>query len=59
MKLIKWIESIFKRKRETVPKLARHKERPFDLVEMQTQLDRDKTYMIFSKGKAYRVRELG
>lgn len=59
MKLIKWIESLFKRKRETVPKLARRKERDFDLVELSQQLDRGTTHMILAKGKAYRVRELG
>lgn len=57
--MIQWIKSLFKRKKEQPVIKARHKERPFDMVEMQTQLDRDKTYMIFSKGKAYRVRELG
>lgn len=59
MKLIKWIESLFKRKRETVPKLARRKERDFDLVELSQQLERGQTHMIISKGKTYRVRELG
>lgn len=59
MKLIKWIKSIFKRKQETPPKLARRKERDFDLVELSQQLDRGKTHIIISKGKTYRVRELG
>ena len=59
MKLIKWIKSLFKKEDAPKAKLARRKERDFDLVELSQQLDRGKTHMILAKGKTYRVRELG
>jgi hypothetical protein len=59
MKLIKWIKSLFKKEDAPKAKLVRRNQRNFDLVEASTQIERGKTHMIMSKGKTYRVKELG
>ena len=59
MKLIKWIISLFKKEDTPKAKLVRRNQRDFDLVEASTQMERGKTRMIISKGKTYRVKDIG